>query len=126
MTAVVFDFGYTLVNEDRVWGAIAAQYGWPASILFATLGAVIERRGCHRDVFELLGAAEPYEPVPFEPRDFYEDALPSRIDNDIVPAARAGMLAVHIRRGPWAAVQQSWPEARAAAVTISDLNSIPA
>jgi FMN phosphatase YigB (HAD superfamily) len=193
--AVVFDFGYTLVNEDRIWGAIAAQYGWPASTFFAALGAVIERRGRHRDVFELLGATGPYEPVSFEPRDFYADALPSirairrkgcvvgiagnmraeierflsrhvdvdfiasserwgvekpdpeffariavaaeaspedvvyvgdRVDNDIAPAARAGMVAVHIRRGPWAAIQQSWPEARAAATTISGLNSIPA
>ena len=37
MKAVVFDFGYTLVNEDRVWGAIAAQDGWSASVFFATL-----------------------------------------------------------------------------------------
>ena len=43
--AVVFDFGYTLVNEDRVWTEIAGQYGWPASVFFAALGAVIERRG---------------------------------------------------------------------------------
>jgi hypothetical protein len=75
--AVVFDFGYTLISEDRVWGAIAAQHGWPMSVFFATLGTVIERRGHHRDVFELLGAAKPYEPVAFEPRDFYKDALPS-------------------------------------------------
>jgi FMN phosphatase YigB (HAD superfamily) len=191
--AVVFDFGYTLINEDRVWGAIAAQHGWPMSVFFATLGTVIERRGHHRDVFELLGAAKPYEPVAFEPRDFYKDALPSvralkgrgcvvgiagnmraeierflsrhvdvdfiasserwgvekpdpdffarivaaakappedivyvgdRIDNDVVPAAQAGMLAVHIQRGPWAAIQQSWPEARTAAMTISNLDSI--
>lgn len=194
MKAVVFDFGYTLVNEDRVWGAIAGQYGWSPSVFFATLGAVIERRGRHRDVFELLGAAQPYEPVQFEPADFFDDALPAiraakrkgwvvgiagnmrteierflsrhvdvdfiasserwkvekpdreffakiavaaeaspedvvyigdRIDNDIVPAARAGMIAVHLRRGPWAAIQQSWPEARAAATTITDLNAIP-
>jgi FMN phosphatase YigB (HAD superfamily) len=24
-----------------------------------------------------------------------------RVDNDVLPAKRAGMLAVHIRRGPW-------------------------
>ena len=47
MRAVVFDFGYTLVNEDRVWSEIAAQYGWPESVFFATLGAVIERREHH-------------------------------------------------------------------------------
>src|SRR5438552_5321570 len=74
--AVVFDFGYTLVNEDRVWKETAARQGWPESILFAALGAVIERRGHHRQVFELLGAKEPPDPVPLEPRDFYDDALP--------------------------------------------------
>ena len=57
MKAVVFDFGYTLANEDRIWRAIAAQYAWPESVFFATLGAVIERRGHHRDVlaFHIAG-----------------------------------------------------------------------
>jgi FMN phosphatase YigB (HAD superfamily) len=190
--AVVFDFGYTLVNEDRVWKAVAAQYGWPESILFATLGAVIERRGRHRDVFKLLGAPEPPRPVPFEPRDFYDDAIPclqatkrkadligiagnfsveierflaeqadvdfvasserwgvekpdpeffariaaeanrapqevvyvgDRLDNDVLPAARAGMVAVFLVRGPWAAVQKDWPEAQAADKTILALDT---
>lgn len=190
----MFDFGYTLVNEDRVWTEIAGQYGWPASVFFAALGAVIERRGRHRDVFDVLGASRPPEPVPFERGDFYEDALPSlqsvkdkgctvgiagnfsseiedflrehaevdfiasseswgvekpdarffariaeqagcpgeeityvgdRVDNDVLPAAAAGMVAVFLQRGPWAAVQRGWPEAEGAAATISDLGSVP-
>ncbi len=32
-----------------------------------------------------------------------------RVDNDVVPAAAAGMRAVWIRRGPWAAVQEPLP-----------------
>ncbi|HMJ00655.1 MAG TPA: HAD family hydrolase [Gaiellaceae bacterium] len=193
MRAVVFDFGYTLVNEDRVWSEIAGQYGWPESVFFATLGAVIERRGHHGQVLDILGAPHPPESVPFEQRDFYDDALPSvqsikaaghlvgiagnfsaeiesflqqqadvdfiasserwgvekpdprffariadesgccadeityvgdRIDNDVLPAAAVGMAAVFLQRGPWAAVQKSWPEA-AGATTISDLGSIP-
>jgi len=191
--AVVFDFGYTLVNEDRVWKETAALHGWPESIFFATLGAVIERRGHHREVFEMLGARERPYPVPFEPRDFYDAALPSlqkskssrhmtgiagnfsteigqflaehadvdfiasserwgvekpdpkffariaaeaacppgeimyvgdRIDNDVLPATTAGMTAMHILRGPWAAVQRHWPEAQSV-TTIPDLDSIP-
>jgi FMN phosphatase YigB (HAD superfamily) len=191
--AVVFDFGYTLVDEDRVWKQTAAQYGWPDSVFFATLGAVIERRGRHRDVFEILGAERPPDPVPFEPEDFYDDALPclravkgqdrvvgiagnfsveierflgghvevdfiasserwgvekpspeffarltseagckseeisyvgDRIDNDIVPAARAGMVAHFIVRGPWAAIQKDWPEAKLASVQLDELSSI--
>jgi HAD superfamily hydrolase (TIGR01549 family) len=191
--AIVFDFGYTLVDEDRVWTETAAQHGVAASDFFAVLGAVIERREHHSRALELLGAAEPRASVPFEARDFYPDALPclqaakgddrvvgiagntsleiegflrehvevdfvasstswgvekpdpaffsrvteaagcsagdvvyvgDRIDNDVVPAAAAGMVAVHVLRGPWAHVQRSWPEADAASRTVTDLGSL--
>jgi HAD superfamily hydrolase (TIGR01549 family) len=191
--AIVFDFGYTLVNEDRVWRSAAADFGWPESVFFATLGAVIERRRRHRDVFELLGADQEPRLVPFEPRDFYDDALPAlrrakakgravgiagnfsleierflatntevdfvasserwhvekpslqffariaeqaacgpgevtyvgdRLDNDVLPAIEAGMEAVWILRGPWAAVQQTWPEARSVSSRVRDLGEI--
>lgn len=191
--AVVFDFGYTLVNEDRVFRAKAAQYGWPESVFFATLGAVIERREDHKRVYQLLGAVEPPDPVPFEPGDFYEDAVPclrgvkakgrvvgiagnfgieierflgehvevdfiassarwgvekpspaffariaseagcppgeiyyvgDRVDNDVVPATKAGMVAHFIVRGPRAAVQKEWPEARLASMQLHDLSSL--
>jgi FMN phosphatase YigB (HAD superfamily) len=191
--AVVFDFGYTLVDEDRVWKETAAGLGCPDSVFFATLGAVIERRGHHRDVFRLLGADRRPDPVPFAPEDFYEDAIPclralkdrghvigvagnfsveiemflegqvdvdfvasserwgvekpspefftrvtttagcapgeisyvgDRVDNDVVPAASAGMAAHFIVRGPWAFVQKDWPEAKIASVRIDDLASL--
>jgi FMN phosphatase YigB (HAD superfamily) len=191
--AIVFDFGYTLVDEDRVWRSAAAELGWPESVFFATLGAVIDRRLRHRDVFELLGAEQHPRLVPFEPRDFYDDALPAlrkaksggrligiagnfsreiesflatnaevdfvasserwgvekpspeffvriaeqtasapdeityvgdRLDNDVLPAIAAGMAAVWILRGPWAAVQQSWPEASSASVRVRNLEEL--
>jgi FMN phosphatase YigB (HAD superfamily) len=34
-----------------------------------------------------------------------------RVDNDIVPALAAGLVAVHVRRGPWGRLQQAPPEA---------------
>jgi HAD superfamily hydrolase (TIGR01549 family) len=34
-----------------------------------------------------------------------------RVDNDVVPALRAGMVAVHIRRGPWGYLHDPPPEA---------------
>jgi HAD superfamily hydrolase (TIGR01549 family) len=191
--AVVFDFGYTLVDEDRVFRAKADHFGWPHSTFFAALGAVIERREDHRRVYELLGADTIPPAVPFEAGDFYEDAVDAlraakneglvvgvagnfdetiqaflatelavdfiassaawgvekpapeffervetstgvpareiayvgdRVDNDVVPAARAGMAAVFLRRGPWAAVQRSWPEATAATKTIDALDAV--
>lgn len=193
--AVVFDFGYTLVDEDRVWRETASQLGCPDSVFFAALGAVIERRGSHRDVLRILGANGRPRPVPFEPTDFYDDAIPclravkeqghvvgiagnfsvevetflaehvevdfiasserwgvekpspdffaritaevgcapndvwyvgDRIDNDIVPAARAGMVAHFLLRGPWAFVQKDWPEAELASVRLRDLGSLAA
>jgi HAD superfamily hydrolase (TIGR01662 family) len=45
-----------------------------------------------------------------------------RVDNDVLPAARAGLVAVHIRRGPWGRLQPTPPEA---ALGVDDLASLP-
>jgi FMN phosphatase YigB (HAD superfamily) len=45
-----------------------------------------------------------------------------RVDNDIVPALEAGMVAVHIRRGPWGYLHEAPP----AAVKIRSLDELPA
>ena len=34
-----------------------------------------------------------------------------RVDNDVVPALEAGLVAVHVRRGPWGRLQQAPPGA---------------
>ena len=44
-----------------------------------------------------------------------------RVDNDVAPALEAGMVAVHIRRGPWGYLQ----EPPAAAVKIQSLDELP-
>jgi HAD superfamily hydrolase (TIGR01509 family) len=38
-----------------------------------------------------------------------------RVDNDVEPALRAGMLAVHLRRGPWGHLHEPPPDALRAA-----------
>jgi FMN phosphatase YigB (HAD superfamily) len=48
-----------------------------------------------------------------------------RIDNDVLPAMRAGMTGVFLRRGPWADVQRHWPEAAQAHVSIDSLSELP-
>ena len=45
-----------------------------------------------------------------------------RVDNDVLPAAAAGLVAVHVRRGPWGRLQATPPEA---AVGLDDLASLP-
>ena len=45
-----------------------------------------------------------------------------RVDNDVLPAAAAGLVAVHVRRGPWGTLQPTPPEA---ALGVDDLASLP-
>lgn len=45
-----------------------------------------------------------------------------RVDNDVVPALAAGMVAVHVRRGPWGHLQ----DPPAGAIRISSLDDLPA
>ena len=45
-----------------------------------------------------------------------------RVDNDVLPALAAGMVAVHVRRGPWGHLQTPPP----AAIRIRTLDELPA
>ena len=45
-----------------------------------------------------------------------------RVDNDVLPAAAAGLVAIHVRRGPWGPLQRTPP---AATFGIDDLASLP-
>jgi HAD superfamily hydrolase (TIGR01549 family) len=47
-----------------------------------------------------------------------------RVDNDVVPAKRAGMVAVHLRRGPWGYLHARWPEAAEADHRIESLSEL--
>jgi FMN phosphatase YigB (HAD superfamily) len=44
-----------------------------------------------------------------------------RVDNDVIPALRAGMVAVHVRRGPWGHLHEPPP----AALRASSLAEVP-
>src|SRR5438445_7309878 len=48
-----------------------------------------------------------------------------RVDNDVVPAAAAGMVSAFIRRGPWAMIQRDWPGAEQARIAIDSLAELP-
>ncbi|HEV8546729.1 MAG TPA: HAD family hydrolase [Candidatus Limnocylindrales bacterium] len=49
-----------------------------------------------------------------------------RLDNDVSPAARAGMQAIFIRRGPWAYLQAGRTSPADAVATIESLGELPA
>jgi FMN phosphatase YigB (HAD superfamily) len=44
-----------------------------------------------------------------------------RVDNDVEPALAAGMVAVHVRRGPWGHLQEPPPRA----IRIRSLDELP-
>jgi FMN phosphatase YigB (HAD superfamily) len=48
-----------------------------------------------------------------------------RVDNDVVPAADAGMHAVWLRRGPWAQAQAEHPGVSRASARIDGLGALP-
>ena len=86
---------------------------------------------------DLVGSSERWgveKPDPaFYARVAAELALPpaaiahvgDRVDNDVVPARAAGLVAVHLRRGPWGVLQAHWPEATQAHLTLDGLAGLP-
>jgi HAD superfamily hydrolase (TIGR01549 family) len=48
-----------------------------------------------------------------------------RVDNDVLPAIEAGMVGIHIRRGPWGYLHADWPEAARAHARIDSLAELP-
>ena len=77
---------------------------------------------------ESLGVAKP-QPAFFErclemmgsPAPGSVAYVGDRVDNDVVPAIRAGMRAVWLRRGPWGVIQEL-PEDVRPALTVSSLD----
>jgi FMN phosphatase YigB (HAD superfamily) len=47
-----------------------------------------------------------------------------RVDNDVVPAADAGLVSVFIRRGPWGVIQASMPGVERATLRIEALTDL--
>ena len=47
-----------------------------------------------------------------------------RLDYDVLPAMALGMVGVFVVRGPWGIVQQSWPEAAQATLTVDTLDGL--
>jgi FMN phosphatase YigB (HAD superfamily) len=47
-----------------------------------------------------------------------------RLDNDVLPALAAGMIAVFIRRGPWGVIQSQSADAARADIRIDSLSEL--
>ena len=84
---VVFDFGFTLWNEERVWNNWASWLRVPPLEFFAILGSVIERGEHHHHAFEVVcpgfdvsrerqRRGTSGESDSFRPDELYPDVIP--------------------------------------------------
>ena len=48
-----------------------------------------------------------------------------RVDNDVLPAAAAGMIPIHIVRGAWGHIQRDWPGVARARAQVRSLHELP-
>jgi FMN phosphatase YigB (HAD superfamily) len=64
---------------------------------------VVSEAGCRRDEIAYVG---------------------DRVDHDVLPAANAGLIPIHIIRGPWGYLQCDWPEAAKARAQVTTLTEI--
>lgn len=72
---VVFDVGETLVDESRLWEAIAEQCGVSVATVCGVLGGLIERGESHHRLWDVLGVERVDPRFRIEHRDLYPDAL---------------------------------------------------
>jgi HAD superfamily hydrolase (TIGR01509 family) len=86
-----------------------------------------------RDQVEVLGSMESWGVAKPDPA-FFERIVSTlglaakeiayvgdRVDNDVQPALAAGMVAVHVRRGPWGILHEPPPEA----IRVESLEELP-
>ena len=100
-------------NQTAAMERWAREAVLPADVISssASLGVKKPDQGFFLRIVELAGC-EPAEVA----------YVGDRVDNDVLPAAAAGLVAVHVRRGPWGRLQRTPPEA---ACGLDDLASLP-
>jgi HAD superfamily hydrolase (TIGR01509 family) len=100
-------------NQTEALEAWARESALPADVIASS--ASIGVRKPDPAFFEKVAALIGYPPAEVA-------YVGDRVDNDVLPAAAAGMVAVHVRRGPWGRLQRTPPEATLA---LDDLASLP-
>jgi HAD superfamily hydrolase (TIGR01549 family) len=119
---------FAQLRADGLWLAIAGNQTVRAGgILRELFTGDVDLIGTSDD----WGASKP-DPAFFERVAEATPAAPGeilyvgdRLDNDVLPAARAGMRTALIRRGPWGWIQQHDPAVAEATFRIDSLSELP-
>lgn len=72
---VVFDVGETLVDETRMWSALAEQIGLTPFTVCGIIGALIPEGRDHQDLWDIVGIERPVDSLDPTHGDLYPDAL---------------------------------------------------
>ncbi|WP_236735472.1 HAD family hydrolase [Mycolicibacterium peregrinum] len=97
---VVFDVGETLVDETRMWTALAQRLGLTPFTLCAVVGALIATDRDHHDLWDVIGVDPPAAGLDPGECDLYADAL------ECVATARRVGLTVGIAGNQPAEIEQ--------------------
>lgn len=100
-------------NQSEALEAWARESALPADVISssASLGVRKPDPAFFEQVVELMGCSA--SQVAY---------VGDRVDNDVLPAAAAGLVSVHVRRGPWGRLQRTPSEAT---LGVDDLSSLP-
>jgi len=104
-------------NQPIAAEAQLRSLGLPADIVASSAGWGVEKPA--PEFFARIAAAAC---VPASSIAYVGD----RLDNDVLPAAAAGMVAVFVRRGPWGHLHATQPAAELAAIRLDTLAELPA
>jgi HAD superfamily hydrolase (TIGR01662 family) len=123
ITAVFFDVGETLVDEERWWRVVCERSGLQPHVVWAALGVTIERGEEHDALWEHLGIERHggwWQGVTYRIDDLYPDAIPCLRD------ARASGLRVGIVGNQTKALERWARESALPADVISSSASLDA
>ena len=102
-------------NQPEAAETSLAALGVPADFIASSTSWGVEKPepGFFAKVAEAAGA--PADAIAY---------VGDRLDNDVLPAKAAGMLAVFIRRGPWGVIQGASPQAAKADLRLETLAAL--
>jgi HAD superfamily hydrolase (TIGR01549 family) len=102
-------------NQPPQAKAALQRMGLPADEIFTSAEWRVEKPdpAFYRKLAEVAGVA---------PEELLY--VGDRLDNDVLPAARAGLRTALIRRGPWGYIHAERPEARLADMIVNGLNDL--
>jgi FMN phosphatase YigB (HAD superfamily) len=103
-------------NTSAATERFLAQAGVPADFIASSAAWNIEKPSP-------LFFARLIEEAGMRPQDIAY--VGDRLDNDALPAMRAGLVGVFVRRGLWADVHRHWPEANGVDLAIDSLAELP-